>query len=83
MHCDILSPARHNLSVHQLVICLLTFSFPLGTVMQLPSFAMKRYLFLCFAFTIDLLIFTFVVLSSTVFPGEKTSAQIEIWQQNV
>lgn len=46
MHYEILSPARHKLSVHQPAIRLLTFSLPLGTVMQLSSFAMKRYLFL-------------------------------------
>lgn len=44
MHCEVLSPARQKLSVHQPVIRLLTFSLSLGTLMQLPGFALETHL---------------------------------------
>lgn len=59
MHCEKLSPARQELSKHQPVFCLLTFSVPLGTVIQLPAFALETHL--CHYFLLSVLISWFLV----------------------
>lgn len=61
-HCDILLSARHKPSVPQSVILPLTYSLPLGTVMQLYSSSTKTYRFLSVLHLLPISWFFFLLL---------------------